>query len=311
MAETPAGFRRACSAISRGLDVNIDLDDRENPLVTFRPIPVPMHKMSSEKTPDVISNASRIGVSVAKLAIQAKTNEYHGIPDSPAAIRQEVLERSGVVTLRSLLHWCWSKGVPVVHLSHTPGLKMDGLAVEISGETAIVTAKTDYPSKLAFIVAHELGHISLDHLKNESGFIADEHVERATNDVVEIAANQFACELLTGDPDPQFGYVDRKWPQGLVLAEDAKNAADHAETPIDPAQIVNNWCFIEVERLKANGIEKPRHVWGIGANALKALDEVPADGPPIIREVAEEYLDSDELTNDSWRLLSRLTGGRR
>jgi hypothetical protein len=307
LAGTQQGFRRACAAIARSLDIDLKSLLSEDPHPQFNPLPNAYYKKAGGKDDTDIQIASRAAVTIAKLAIEAKLDAYCSPSGSAADVRKEILKGFGRVNLESLLNWCWSYGMPVLHLQSAPGKKMDGLAVAHSNQAAIIVVKNDFPSRLAFIVAHELGHVALGHVNSAEGFIADERVDRGSTDKVEIEANRFACELLTGVPEPDYTYEDGRWRSGTQLAKDAQLTAEKSAVDIDASSIVNNWCFREVERLKSLGLDAGS-IWGIGANALKALGEESTQGPELIRAQAKGKLDVDELTHDSADLVQNLTG---
>ncbi|MFN9957066.1 MAG: ImmA/IrrE family metallo-endopeptidase, partial [bacterium] len=66
----------------------------------------------------------------------------------------------------------------------------------------ILSSKYQQSARLAFDLAHELGHLALAHLNN--GVLVDEDIT-FDNDCEEEEANQFATELLLGDCDNCLG----------------------------------------------------------------------------------------------------------
>ena len=63
----------------------------------------------------------------------------------------------------------------------------------------VLCRHTKHAAWLLFILAHELGHLALDHVPNE-GVLIDEGLDKNSTDAEEQQANAFAIELLTGRP---------------------------------------------------------------------------------------------------------------
>src|SRR5215510_9769204 len=95
-------------------------------------------------------------------------------------IRQCILRAEAPwVNLASLVDYCWSVGLPVIHISAFPpkAKKMDRLAYARNGRSAIVLCKNTHQSAyLSFILAHEIGHIIRGHI-NSDGVLIDEQVD--------------------------------------------------------------------------------------------------------------------------------------
>src|SRR4051812_10148348 len=104
---------------------------------------------------------------------------YSPIPDA-AEMRQTILQRARWVGLKGLLNYCWSRGMPVLHVNcFPPGAKRpDGFTLRRDGRPVVVLCREEkQPSWLLFILAHELGHLGYGHIP-ENGALLDEHVEK-------------------------------------------------------------------------------------------------------------------------------------
>ena len=62
-----------------------------------------------------------------------------------------------------------------------------------------------YPARIAFYLAHELGHIALGHLAKDSAIVDfdSDKLSLGEDDSEENEADRFALQLLTGRSDPQ------------------------------------------------------------------------------------------------------------
>src|SRR5262249_3747340 len=139
-----------------------------------------------------------------------------------------------------LIDYCWSLGIPVIHLSSFPNAKRpDGLCASVKGRPVIVLCKKVMRSAwLLFILAHELGHVALGHIEDD-GVLIDESMSDNVKDKEEDDANAFAIELLTGNADERFSSSGR-WPNATQLAEVALETGTRLR--IDPGHIVLNYA---------------------------------------------------------------------
>lgn len=167
-------------------------------------------------------------------------------PSSPDAIRQSILDQGyEYVSLESLIKYCWSIGIPVLRLANTPGgsQKAFGYAVAIDGRFAIVVGLNDpRPARIAFVIAHELGHISLRHI-SDGTILADEVLssidesleESDLRDQEEYQADEFALHLLRGlDNDIELDVSILSSASELALAAMERSIKSN----IDPGHII-------------------------------------------------------------------------
>ena len=195
--------------------------------------------------------------------------------------------------LSNLLDYCWSLGVPVVHLtSFLKSKQPDGLAVQVRERPVIVLCKKmRAPAWLLFILAHELGHVVLGHIP-DGGALIDENVKTNELDAEEREANAFAVELLTGDKECGF-HTTGRWPNAPTLAARAMEIG--REHKIDPGHVVLNYA----------------HTMGSEfypvANAALALLVPNRDGLKIVRRKLAEHLDWSSLPEDSSEFLMRVS----
>lgn len=143
-------------------------------------------------------------------------------PPSPKELRRAILRNRSFVDLASLLGTCWAIGIPVLHLRVFPleAKHMHAMVVRTGQRHIVLLAKdASYPAPVAFTLAHEIGHISLNHLSTANAIVdLEDPASDATKDAEETAADAFGLELLTGDSDPQVEWEIPN-PSGRALAE--------------------------------------------------------------------------------------------
>ncbi len=199
------------------------------------------------------------------------------------------------VTLEDIVTWCWEQGIPVIHVDKFPseGRKPDGMAVRTrEGHPVIVLCRASkMPAWQIFTLAHELGHIALDHVP-VAGAVVDSKLESETEEKEEQEANRFACEVLTGQPDLGLHAAGKMYPN--LLAQKAQEFG--VRNRISPGVVALNWGFSTKEWATANG-------------ALTKL-EGKEDAIQIIRKAGAAALDWSALSPDSSEWLERMTGLR-
>lgn len=233
--------------------------------------------------------ARAIATGASRIAIAAC--EQVNIPfQSPSEIREYILQSKPYVDLESLLEFSWSHGIPVLHISHFPGKKMQGIAVNLQGRHSIVLSSANKNTAiLLFHLAHELGHVILKHVDLD-GILIDDKVDVESQEEEEIAANQFAIELLTGSPNTHYKPTGR-WLKSSVLAKAAarKSQEDH----VDPGHIVLSY---------AHYLDH----WGAGMGALKLL-EPKANAPKLVDDYMRSKINKDMIPEDSYNYLLKIT----
>lgn len=169
----------------------------------------PRFKHTARTSSSDLAPAALIAGALAKSIVAA-------MPESPATVRRTAqqiraaLLSAGAlrVDFDSLLAFAWQQGIPVIPLPHLPNgiKKMDAAALRVGDRPAIVIARrNESKAWLSFILAHELGHIMLDHVPTNGsiveGSIHDTTAFEAESqlDAQEREANDFAHAVLGGE----------------------------------------------------------------------------------------------------------------
>ncbi len=295
IASNPAGYAQGLMLLSRHLGLDLRSLQEESTPLRLRDFGTCKFKKRADVSEDELLLARVMATRAAQLAAEATTTPLASLPENAEDIRQQILSGGAPwVGLAELLDWCWSAGIPVLHLDHFPksARRPDGFAARVHGRPVIVLCRrAKFSAWLLFILAHELGHIALNHI-TEDGALVDDYVDDASLDVEEQQANAFAEELLTGQRGKRFMAADR-WPKAQQLADDARQLG--RQSMVDPGHIALNYAH-------SMGAE----FYPLGAAALKVL-EPEADAIGLVREKMAERLDWSRLPEDSSEFLLRVT----
>ncbi len=208
-----------------------------------------------------------------------------------ATVRQAILRRHRYVDLPSLLDFCWSQGIIVLHLAKAPrtSKRFDGLAM-FCGDRPVVVLGTrrDSPAWLAFYLAHELAHILRKHVIPGSPPLADSDLQSASTDGQEREADEAACELLTGVPHPKMR--DLKYNALKLAFHVAQTGPNHGVDPGVMALIYG----------------KSNDRWGVAQTVLKHL-ALDSGAQSMIAEAMRKRLSPEALSESSERFLSVFT----
>ena len=225
-------------AIARHLGFSTaDLRDPQRPLVLPQRKNIRL-KRSARVTEEQVAGTVLVARRAAELVVESAVDlPSFGGAALASAIRTAILRNHAHVDLGSLLTYCWSHGIAVVHLNQTPkaSKKIAGLATFCGNRPAIVLAsRRDSPPWIAFHLAHELGHIMLEHVRDAGDLLVDQDLDKKDGDQQEQEADRFACELLTGESSPGFSPT-----RGLTAPKLARAALQYGESHrISPGTVV-------------------------------------------------------------------------
>lgn len=223
-----------------GLDPHSLLDDRDEPRFLWREEARFKHLSGeSERERAGITSFGRAIASILVSATSPPEGDLAGV--AARDLRENVLASGGqFVTLVDLLSLSWALAVPVVHLRvfPWPQKRMAAMTVRVGGRSTVLLGKDSaYPATIAFYLAHELGHIALEHVAADRQIVDLEGETPAANggDEEERDADAFALELLTGAPEPTVLATGPGWAHGRALAHAALESAQ--ELRIEPGTL--------------------------------------------------------------------------
>jgi hypothetical protein len=295
VATNPSGYSQGLLLLSRHLGLDLASLQSENEPIRLRDFGTCKFKKRADVTEDDLALSRVLATRAAQLAASAVSTPAEMIPISAGEIRQQILgDDAPWVGLNELLHYCWSIGLPVLHLDHFPksAKRPDGFAARVNGRSVIVLCRhAKYSAWLLFILAHELGHLALGHVPDE-GTLIDQGIDEDSTDVEEQQANAFAIELLTGRSGRQFNAAGR-WPNAEGLAKSAMEIG--RRSMIDPGHVVLNYAH-----------SMGPSFFPVGQAALKFL-EPHGDAVATVRARMAANLDWSRLPEDSSEFLMRVT----
>jgi len=238
---------------------------------------------------------SSFGASIAR-PLLAGTPEGPSISGLTAErLRGSITARRAFPRLVDLLAVCWAAGIPVIHLRVFPlsAKRMCAMAVRIGNRFAVLLAKDAvYPAPIAFYLAHEIGHIALDHLGGEITLVDMQDPLEQSNlaDDEELAADRFAIELLTGRPDFSVDTDARRFTARQLAKSAIMNGP---QLGIEPGTLVMCFGYKTGQWRKAHAAMKLIYegshlVWaevnGVAGKQLK-WEQIPLDTADFLRAV--------------------------
>lgn len=289
----PAGYQQGLLILAQHLGLDMATLLTPGAPVEWKSLGACKFKRSASVAEDELSLCRALATRFAQLAAAATPTAPKPLP-AAAEVRRAILDAGADwVGLTELLDYCWSVGVPVLHLDAIPkgACRPDGLAANVVGRPAIVLCKRHkQPAWLLYILAHELGHLALGHVP-EGGSILDAKVRPDDPEGEEVAANAYAAELLTGTPPRRFHAAGR-WLSAEQLAAFARRVG--ADEQIDPGHVVLNYAH-------AMGPDFYR----VGNAALARLEAKPA-AVETVRNALADRLDWGRLPADTSEFLARV-----
>jgi hypothetical protein len=279
-----------------GIDPHSLLEDNEQPRFIWRDEAKFKH-LSGE---DVLEQSAitSFGTAVGRLLVAATSTQIVFPQFNAAELRGAILRQQQYIRLVDLLSLCWSVGVPVIHLRVFPlrHKRMAAMSVRIDGRNAILIGRDSlYPPQVAFHLAHELAHIALGHLTEDPVIVDLESSSLASSgdDPDEIAADQFALELLTGFREPKILSKSKTF-NSAQLAQAVLSASP--ELRIEPGTLALCFGYSTGSWGKTNAAirrvySSARPVWSeinrVAAEQLN-FDLIPEDSRPFLRAALGE-----------------------
>lgn len=298
--KSPDGVAELCLHISRRLSLDFAalLNGEVRPKDAFLSV---AFKHGADATPESLRASTCIATALAQAVVAAMPTPFKKIPESPTDLASLARLRGGIVSLKSLINASWEMGIPVIPIPNLPvGIrKMDGAVINVGGRPAIIVSKKKTSRAwLAFIVAHELGHIGCGHLEGEGSIIDVSLQEQATyeaessSDSQEREADHYALNLLGGNAVEQ---EVRQWPQWASPVDIAVRARENATAlGVESGHLVLRYAFITKR-------------WPDAMSALRFLSE-DSDAEVLLKSSLANHLDLDMVADDIRDLVCQITG---
>jgi len=301
-AETsPDGYAELCGLISRRL--SLDFGQLLNGDVVRKSNATGLaYKHSAAATPQSLQGATSIAISLAEAVNAAMGDRPADLPVKAAQFARRIrVANNDIVSLEGLIRICWESGIPVVPMPNLPvGVrKMDGAVISTAHRPVIIISKKRTSRAwLAFILAHELGHIGCGHLL-KSGSIIDVSLQEQTtfeaessNDKQEREADRYALELLGGQAADDAVSGWSSWISPVEIAVKAREA--HRAVHVESGHLILRYAF-----------QSKR--WSECMTAMNFLSE-DANAEALMLSALADNLDLDLIADDLKDLVMQVTG---
>ncbi|MCU7872089.1 MAG: hypothetical protein KZQ91_05030 [Candidatus Thiodiazotropha sp. (ex Lucinoma borealis)] len=238
------------------------------------------------------------GVSLSRMVVKGVSDQFELVGMTATKLRESLLAKQPFVRLQDLLVLLWGIGVPVIHLRVHPlnAKRICAMAVRVGKRSAILLAKdSQYPAPIAFHLAHEIGHIALGHVTDDGGLVDMEDTAEHVNsdDPEETAADRYALELLTGDPN--FDVVKQGQghnPKQLALESLQKGP----QSQIEPGTLALCYGHTTGE-------------WGTAQAALSHIYSKPIPVWEVVNMIANQQIHWDALNDENTSFVKAVMGG--
>ena len=212
-------------------------------------------------------------------------------------LRAAILAGSAFVDLGSLVAACWALGIPVIHLRIFPleTKSMHAMVVTEGNRFAVLLGRdVSYPAPMAFTLAHEIGHVMLNHLDGALALVdLEDPATAGGDDFQEDEADRFALTLLTGSPNPK-----------IETNLDRFNAPTLAAAVLDASR----QYAVEPGTL-ALCLAHARNAWPVAMSAMRFIYNEPKPAWREINGIADGELAWDELGEDAAKFLHKVMIG--
>lgn len=246
------------------------------------------------------SAISSFGISIGRILI----NGCNQVPDVSKAdltakkIRNAILKSQEFVRLIDLLSFLWGIGIPVIHLRLHPlsAKRMCAMSVCINDQYAILLSKdSKYPATIAFHLAHEIGHILLNHLAGNTALVDmnDPVAKKNASDSEEVQADKFALELLTGSESPPIK-VEGKSKSAIRLAREVNKAGK--TNGIEPGTLALCYGYVTEN-------------WDVANKAMKYIYKSPQEAWEEINRIAYGQINWENISDENSGFLKAVLGG--
>jgi hypothetical protein len=299
--QTSGAAVEAAAYISRRLNLDLNSLLQPNQQPAFDTSYQAKFKVQNGTNQQKLSVACSLAVRVAEMVAYACVRPYHPTrPLSAQDVRSQILRNNKFIDLESLLQWCWHRGIPVFHCDRYPHNtpKFHGMVVCCHSQTSnegcsrpviAISHAHKSPSRLLFILAHELGHLLQGHVTSDR--VLMDEIEFSHPDKEETEANNFAVELLSGRWDAN--YKNPIVLTGEQLANYAK--AKSWEDRVDPGFVINNYGWHMQE-------ESNKNCWPAVEKALKCVEN-SQNAPETIARYLSQEIDWHRLSDDNQEYL--------
>lgn len=144
-----------------------------------------------------IHSAMKIAAAVVRSLRDTVPNVV--IPPAEGLAWRNLIQQTGPsITLHDIAGDLWRRGIPVIPLDVLPTPSFQGIVGIVDGRPVILLGhKHDEPGRVAFVVAHEAGHVAAGDCAPDQP-VVDEEEAIQDDTPIERRADQYAMRLLVG-----------------------------------------------------------------------------------------------------------------
>ncbi len=197
-----AGLYQTISLISKNLGTDLsDLISNKNDIQLSSNFGIKFKQNKSYKNLVTDFYPQSLASRLYNLVEKTYSTEFSLKVRTSDELRELLLKSYSEINLNNLLEFLWNNGIPVIYVSEYPKdiNKLDGMIFRFGNRPVIViSSKRKHDAWLIFILAHELGHLFLNHLNKTGNIIFDSDLEIPDNNE-EADANNFAINFLIKD----------------------------------------------------------------------------------------------------------------
>jgi hypothetical protein len=209
-------------------------------------------------------------------------------PMDPLAWRKQIARKGVILQLGDVLTDTWARGIPVVQVATLPTPGFQGLVAFVESRPVVIIGHDlDEPSRLAFLIAHELAHVVLGDCSVDHPVVEEDEIV-ADDAGIERQADAYARALLTENLEaPRLRPLDFK---DLAL----KALEEEKKLGIDASSIIWSWA-------RSSGD------YQLATMAIKALYRSKG-GKRLVRQHFDEHVNAIEAPDSDRSLLRCLNG---
>jgi len=172
---------------------NMVLAAREYPAAQLRRV----REFDRNRLRPAIHSAMRIAEAVVRNLRDRKDKPVMP-PTDPLEWRKGIEALGRTVTLDNIISDLWTRGIPVVPIDMLPMPSFQGMCCIVESRPVILLGyKHDEPGRVAFLVAHEVGHVTAGDCAPERP-VVDEEDEITDETDIERRADRYATHVLIG-----------------------------------------------------------------------------------------------------------------
>ena len=237
---------------------------------------------------DRLASAIHAALQIAGAVVRNMDDVPLRLPPTDAlAWRSEIACKGTILQLGDVVADLWARGIPVVQVATLPTPGFQGLVAFVENRPVVIIGHDlDEPSRLAFVIAHEIAHVVLGDCSAEHPVVDEDEIV-ADETAIEHRADAYANALLTGNVQaPRIHPVDFK---DLAL----KALDEEKKLGIDASSIIWSWA-------RSTGD------YQLAAMAAKALYRNKG-GKRIVRQHLDKYVNAIDAPDSDRALLRCLT----